>query len=300
MPFNVEQREDSIVKGVILVVLSYLAFTGIDTSAKWLVLGGMPALQVVFVRYAGHLLMVTALSLPRMGRDLFHTQALRIELMRGGFLLLSTVLNFNAVKYLPLTLTMTIFFTGPLWVCALSIPILGEKVGPRRWAAILVGFLGVVVATQPWSADFHWAIFLAMGAAASASLYFIITRKLAGVDSTATQQFYSAALATAVIAPFALGNWTWPSDTFGWFAFTLIGVFGWGGHQMITIAHRCAPASSLAPFSYAQIIFMTASSWIIFHQPPDAWLALGVAIILGSGLYIGMREKRLAAHTKHT
>ncbi len=297
MPFNVEQREESVLKGVALVMLSYLAFTFIDTSAKWLVLGGLPALQVVFVRYAGHLALVTALSLPKMGRDLFRTNAWRAEVLRGLFLLLSTVLNFNAVKYLPLTLTMTIFFTGPLWVCALSIPLLGEKVGPRRWAAIIVGFVGVLIATQPWSADFHWAIFLAMGAALSASFYFIITRKLAGVDSTATQQFYSSALATALIAPFALGDWTWPAEAWGWVAFCLIGFFGWAGHQMITIAHRCAPASTLAPFSYAQIIYMTASSWIIFAQPPDRWIVAGALVVLSSGLYIWLRERRLSAES---
>lgn len=292
---SVEPVEDRVLKGIVLMMLAFLVFTGIDTSAKWLSLAGMATLQIVFVRYAVHALISLLVVLPQEGRALFHTENMKLEVLRGLFLLGSTVCNFTAVKYLSLTLTTAIFFAGPLVVCALSIPLLGEKVGPRRWAAIIVGFLGVLVATQPWGEDVHWAIVFSLGAVTMASFYMVLTRRLAGVDSAATQQFYSAWIATILIAPFALSNWAWPEGTASWAAFCLIGFFGWGGHQLLVVAHRCAPASTLAPFVYVQIVYMTASSWIIFNQPPETRHMAGAAIILCSGLYIWMREKTLQA-----
>jgi drug/metabolite transporter (DMT)-like permease len=280
---SVEPVEDSVLKGIILMVLAFLVFTGIDTSAKWLALAGLAPLQIVFVRYAGHALISLLIVLPQEGRALFHTRNMKLEILRGVFLLGSTVCNFTAVKYLSLTLTTTIFFASPLIVCALSIPFLGEKVGPRRWAAIIVGFIGVLIATQPWGAEAHWAILFSLCAVTMASFYMVLTRRLAGVDSAATQQFYSAWIATILIAPFALGTWAWPEGTASWAAFCLIGFFGWSGHQLLVVAHRCAPASTLAPFVY------------VFNQPPEMRHITGAAIILLSGLYVWMRERTLKA-----
>lgn len=286
--------EDRRLAGIGLMVMALLMFTGIDTCAKWLVLAGLPTMTVVFVRYFVHLLIVTSLFLPWQGRGLFSTRRPGLELVRGLCLLGATVLNFIAVKYLPLTLTSAIFFTVPLWVCALSVPLLGERVGWRRWGAILVGFCGALITTQIWTADFHWAAFLSIATAICASLYAILTRKLAGVDSTATQQFYAAAISSFGIAPFAYADWQWPEAGADWIAFALIGLFGWGGHQFMTVAHRYAPASTLAPFVYSQMFFMTVSSWIIFYTPPDAWILTGASLVLASGMYIWLREKQLS------
>ena len=169
---------------------------------------------------------------------------------------MSTILNFTALLYLPLTVTAAIAFSGPLWVCLLSIPFLGEQVGPRRWAAIVVGFCGVLIVTRPWSGAVHWAVALSIGAALGGAFYSVLTRLLAGRDSTGTQQFYAALVATIGTAPLALLDWAWPSGVASWIAFLLIGVFGWSSHQLLIIAHRFAPASTLAPFAYAQILYM--------------------------------------------
>jgi drug/metabolite transporter (DMT)-like permease len=167
-------------------------------------------------------------------------------------------------------------------------------VGWRRWLAILVGFAGVLIIVQPGTEAFHPAVILSLITAVFSALYNLLTRKLAGVDSTTTQQFYAAAVATICIAPFSLGGWTWPHDVVGWSAFIGIGVAALIGHLFITTAHRYAPASVLAPFGYLQIIFMTASSWLIFNQPPTMWLFIGAPIVIGSGLYIWLRERQLA------
>jgi drug/metabolite transporter (DMT)-like permease len=293
----VAAREEKRLSAILLMLLAFLLFAGIDTSAKWLVQAGLPATEVVFVRFAVHFMIAMALILPQEGRQLFRTNAPGQELLRGLFLAGATFFNFFALKYLPLTVTVSILFATPLVVCAASVPLLGERVGPRRWSAVGVGFLGVLVVTRPWSASFHWAMGLSTGALFCASMYFVMTRKLAGVDSAGTQQFLTSLIAVTVAAPMGLIGWTWPTVPVDWAALALIGIFGWGGHQLATNAHRLAPASVLAPFVYVQIIYMTASSWAIFHTPPDGWVLAGAAIVSGAGLYVWLRERELARDT---
>ena len=147
-------------------------------------------------------------------------------------------------------MTAAIAFSGPLWVCILSIPLLGERVGPRRWAAILVGFLGVLVVTRPWTGPLHWAVVMSFGAALCGAFYCLLTRMLAGRDSTTTQQFYAALIATLGTAPLGARRLDLAGGRASWFAFFAIGCFGWASHQLLIIAHRFAPASMLAPFGY--------------------------------------------------
>lgn len=287
--------EDKRFLGISMVLFAVLMFTGIDTSAKWLALSGMPATEVVFSRYIVHFLLVLVFFLPSQGAALFKTNSPKLEIGRAVVLLLSTVLNFVAVKFLALTVTGSIVFAMPLILTALSGPLLGEHVGWRRWMAILVGFAGVLIIIRPGGETFHWAMFLSLGSTAFYAFYNILTRKLAGVDSPYTQQFYSALVATICITPFAFAGWVWPTDLAGWIAFGAMGMFGAIGHMIITVAHRLAPASTLAPFIYPQILYMSMASWFVFSQPPDIGIFIGAPIVVGSGLYIWLREKQLAS-----
>lgn len=287
--------EDRRLAGIGLMVSAFAGFMLIDVCAKWLAGAGLPVAQIVFVRFAGHLALVVALFAPREGLDMARMRSPLLVTARSLCLLGGTVFNFVAVQSLPLSLTATVFFTAPLWVCALSVPLLGEQVGPRRWAAVAVGFLGVLIATRPWSAAVDWAIGWSFASALCAALYGILTRRLAGVDGAATQQFYAAAMATVAVTPFAFTGWVWPVAPLDWAALALIGVFGWAGHQLLTRAHRFAPASALAPFTYVHLLFMSAAGWLVFGDAPDRWTLLGAAITLAAGLYVWDRERRLAA-----
>jgi len=280
--------------GIVLIVVAYCCFAVIDSSAKWLGLAGLPIMQVVFLRYAGSLFAVGAFYLPKQGIALIKTRSFRTELLRAGALLGSSVCNLTAVQYLPLTVTSSIAFTMPLILCALSIPMLSEHVGPRRWTAIAVGFVGVLVIAAPGSSAFHPAALLSLAGATFSALYFLWTRKLAGIDSTATQQFYGSLTATIVLAPPALLNWVWPTQSVDWYVCAVIGLAGFVGHQLSTSAHRFAPASSLAPFAYFQIVIMALSGWLVFQQQPDANLYAGAPIVIASGLYLWFRERELS------
>ncbi|RFC66058.1 DMT family transporter [Fulvimarina endophytica] len=288
-------NEDRVALGIGMMLVAYIGFCGIDTSAKWLGLAGLPALQVAFMRYLGHF----AISFGLIAKDGLHPDRFRSEnsglvILRAVFLMLSTISNFTAFYYLPLTLTATIMFSAPIFICALSWPILGEKVGPWRWGAIAVGFVGVVVAIDPLQEDFHWAVFIALLGAFFVALYTLLTRKLSGTVHPETMQFYSGLVGTLVLAPFALYLWITPED---WWTTTIlicIGGFGWAGHELLTRAHRYADASALTPFTYVFLVYMTISSILVFGQWPEAGTIGGAIIVAGAGIVIWFRERRLA------
>lgn len=284
-------REDRPAAAVIIMAAAVFLFTLIDTSAKWLIMAGLPALQVVFSRYAGAFLTSLVLFLPRGGLRAFRSNRPWIQLIRALSLLAGTILNFVALTYLPITLTIAMFFAIPIVTTLLSIPVLGEKVGLRRFLAVVAGFGGVLVIVQPWGAEFHWAIFLSIGALISASVYFVLTRLLAGVDNTSTSQLWSSGVATVALAPFALSGAVWPGDGLTLFVFLFIGVLGGVSHVLATLAHRFAPAATVAPVVYVQAIYATAIGYLVFGTLPTIWTALGTAIIVASGVYIWQRER---------
>ncbi len=287
-------REDRRGLAIAMMLLAFACFTALDSSAKWLVTSGMSPWSAVFARYAVHLAIVAALVLPQQGYRGLASNAPHLEMLRALLLFGSTICNFFAVQYLPLTLTSTIFFAIPIFVCVLSIPLLGETVRARRWVAVAIGFAGILIVTRPWTGAFHWAMLFSLSAAIGASLYQILTRMLAGVDSTNTQQLYAGLIATLGVIPMAILNWQVPQNNLAWGLFLTMGIFGWLGHQMLTVAHRYAAASVLAPFIYVQLIYMTASSWIVFNQPPSLWILAGAPVIIGSGLYIWWRERQIS------
>lgn len=288
-------REDRLTLAILIVATAFGCFTIIDSSAKWLAAAGMPALQIAFIRYAGHLVTSMAVFLPSEGIDILRSNAPRIQVARALLLLSGTVLNFIALTYLPLTITTAIFFATPVLISLLAIPILGERIGLRRFLAILVGFVGVLIIASPWGAPFHWSILCAVGSLLCASLYFVLTRLIAGRDNNPTGQIYTSGLPTLVLLPFALSHWVWPATAVDWVIVTVIGCAAMLGHSLLTIGYRYAPASTLGPVVYVQILYASAISWVVFSQPPDAKTILGTAVIVAAGLYLWLRERQLRA-----
>ena len=284
-------REDRTAAGLLVMALGAAMFTCIDTSAKWLSGAGLPVLQIAFVRYGGHLVFALALGLAQEGPGVFRSAVPRVQFLRALALMGSTVLNFVALSYLPLTVTTTIMFAGPVVVTLLAIPMLGEKVGPHRIGAVIAGFFGVVVVMQPWGAAFHPAMLAPLLALVSSSFYFILTRRIAGVERNTTGQIWTAGVATLALAPFGLAVWQVPSSGQVWVIMAVIGVFGALGHIFATTAHRLADASILAPVIYIQIVLAAVASFVVFGTWPTVWTLAGGVIIAASGLYIWHRER---------
>lgn len=272
------------------MLAAFLLFTFLDTSAK-LLAQDMNSLQIVWARFVGHAVLVAAVLMPRKGTRVLASSNLRLQILRSGFLFLSTIFNFFALRYLHLTTTASIMFTVPLLVAALSVPLLGEQVGWRRWTAIAVGFAGVLIIVRPGGASLHWAIGLSLCNVIAVSLYQITTRKLAARDHSDTTSLYSPLFGAIILLPVLPFVWEPPSGPLAWGLLCMLGVFGGIGHWLLIIAHRYAPASLLAPFSYSAILWMTASSYLVFGHLPDEWTVVGAAVVIASGLYVFHREQ---------
>ena len=283
--------------GIGILLFAQIFFTGLDSCAKWMAISAIPTSEIIFIRYAVHVALAVAMFLPVHGFSLFHTGNWRLEIYRGICLLGITFFNFFAMQFLPLTVTGAVFYTSPLFITLLSGPMLGEHVGWRRWAAVILGFIGVLIIVRPGTEAFHPASLLCLMGAFCAALFAIITRKLAGVDTAATQQVYSGVFALVFVTPFAIAEWQWPSAEATWFAFFAAGVFGMLAHLLNAVALRYASPAVLAPFSYMGLLLLALSSWLTFGEPPDAFFYAGAPLIIASGLYIWLRERRLQKAT---
>ncbi|MEO1090755.1 MAG: DMT family transporter [Pseudomonadota bacterium] len=272
-----------------LAVLAFACFTVLDTSAKFLGQAGIPLLMIIWARYAGHvafsLVSLRELSL----RTVWQSKRPRLQLLRAAFLFASTCCNFAALQFLQLAETASINFSIPLLVAALAVPVLGEHIGFRRWSAIVVGFLGVLIIVRPTPELFQPAALLSLTSATAAAGYVLTTRIVAQADHHETSNAYAALVGTALTTPLVAFVWVTPSGI-QWLPLLLLGSFGGLGHYMLTAAHRHAPAPILAPFWYTQIVWMVGAGFLLFGDVPDALTLTGGTIVLASGLYVWWRE----------
>jgi drug/metabolite transporter (DMT)-like permease len=280
-----------VLSGIALMVGAVCVFSALDTTAKYLVVY-LPTPVVVLFRYAFAALIVAGVVWQAGGRDLLASTHLRLHVLRAALLLACTALNFLAVNYLRLDQTSALMFSTPLFVCALSVPLLGERVGPHRWLAVVVGFLGVLVIVRPGTDGFHWAMLASLGVALCGALYQIATRHVGRNDHALTSLFYVSAAGTVFAMPLTGLGWQMP-EGWQWLALAAMGGLGSLGHLLLIEAHRRAPAPVLAPYVYVQIIPMSVLGYLVFGNTPDAWTLVGAAIIVASGLYVFYREHRI-------
>ena len=217
-----------------------------------------------------------------------------MQLLRSAFLLAATVCFFAGLRYLPLAEGSAITFLAPIFIVVLSLPVLGERPTRARWIASLTGFAGILVLLRPGSSILHPAVLLLIGTAVCNAFYQLLTRKLPG-DSAHTTLFYSA-LIGAVGLTLAL-PWGFDGAALTWreaVLLFLLGLFAGLAHWLIITAFLIVPASLLTPFTYLQMIWATLFGWLVFGQLPDRWSAIGMAIIVGSGVMLALQEQRRA------
>jgi drug/metabolite transporter (DMT)-like permease len=206
---------------------------------------------------------------------------------------------FTGLRSVPLATATTIMFLTPLIVTLLSIPLLGEKVGPRRLAGVLVGFAGAMVIVRPGFGEVSLGMLLLLGASITNAFYQIVTRQVRHYDGPNTTLFYTALAGTVVFS--AVAPWDWrPPQGIDWLLFVGMGAIGALSQLCLIRAFRLAPAAVVSPFSYTGLIWATLFGFIVFLDLPGWWTMLGAALIVGSGLYVFHRERTLAMSVSQT
>jgi drug/metabolite transporter (DMT)-like permease len=277
--------------GIGLMVAAFATFPMLDATAKHLS-ASLGIGLMVFARYGFSLVFVALWLWQQGGAALLVTRNGPLQVVRGLLLVVSTGANFVAVSHLQLAQTASIMFSNPLWVCALSPLLLAERVGPRRWLAVIIGFIGVLVIIRPGTVGFHWAMLLSLTSALSTALYQIATRKVGADDRAITSLFYVSLVGSLAAAPVAPVGWILP-DIGQWGLLALMGFYGMFGHYMLIQAHRMVPAPVLAPFVYTQIISMTVIGFVLFGDIPDSMTVIGGGLVVASGLYVFYREQQV-------
>jgi drug/metabolite transporter (DMT)-like permease len=275
--------------GIALMCGAVACFALLDTTAKYLNLY-MATLQVVWARYTGALLWPFIVSNPWTHPGLLRTTRPGLQIGRSFLLLGSTMCNFAALRYLQLDEAIALVFSTPFFVAALSGPMLGEWVRWRRWTAIGVGFVGVLVVTRPGPDTFQPAALLSLAAALCYALYSIATRVLARTDSNETTLFYSNVVGAVALIPVVPFVWTTPTDPLVIALMVLAGAIGSFGHYLLIAAHRLAPAVVLSPFIYTELLLVIVLGFLVFGDVPHRMTLAGSAIVVASGLYIVHRE----------
>jgi drug/metabolite transporter (DMT)-like permease len=286
-------RPASLLAAGLLMIGATGLFSMMDAIAKHLG-QGLPVLQIVWARYAFHV--VALLVLPLAGhslRALIVTQRPWLQFGRSVALLVSTALYFWALRYIPLAEATALAFVSPLIVTALAAPLLGERIGPRRWIAVGVGFAGALVMLRPGLGGFHWAMLLPLAVGFTRALYMLSTRALGATDGPLATLFYSAALGAAA-SSFAMPfEWSTPGPA----AMALMILLGFAGAMsswLLIRAYMQAPSAALAPFSYFELAWALALGWFLFGELPDRIALVGGAIIAGAGVCVLWPERDAA------
>jgi drug/metabolite transporter (DMT)-like permease len=276
---------------ILLVIGTTVCFALLDAVAK-LLARDMHPIQVVWGRYAFHLLLLLPWMLRKGPRAAYATARPGLNVARAGLLCAVTLMFFTAIAHLPLVDAQAISFVMPLAIVALAHVVLGEKVGPRRWAAVLVGFAGVMLIVRP-SGAMHWAALLCLAMALVNACFHVVTRMLARTDPARTQLLYAGTGGTLVFSVLAPFVWVDP-DPLGWLGLAAMGLFGAAGHWCLGEAYARAQPAPLAPYIYVQIVWAALLGWAIFGHWPDAWTFTGAGIVVAAGLYVFHRERATA------
>lgn len=275
---------------MLLTLAAVICFSAMDASAKWLGRHVNPA-QVIAARYIVSFVCVALFFNPWTRPGVLRTRRLGLQCLRAVCLVVATFAGWTAVRHMPLTQLTSIVFAAPLIVAVLAGPMLGEKIGPRRLVAVMVGFLGVLVVTRPFGHAMPPATAFAVIAALANAFYSIFTRKLAAADPSETTMIYTGLVGTLVMLPLLPAVWERPDGATTWAVMIVLGALGALAHWLLILAHRYAPASTLAPLYYAQLIGAVVLGYVAFSEVPDRWTWAGSAIVIGSGLYLFYRER---------
>ena len=276
-------------KGILWQIIGMLFFGSMDAVSKHLT-SSLPVIEILWVRYLFFALFGFLLAVHYSGLRGLRTSIPFLQIARGLALVFEIVLFTYAFRYLPLADAHVMAASVPLIVLALAVPILKERVGHRRWFAVVLGFLGVLIILRPGFGNWQPILFLPLLGAFGFAVYLVLTRMAAKFDTIGTSAFYTGLVGLSVLTIFLPLEWKTPTiEEWGWLL--LASVLGLCGHISVIKALSMAEASVLQPFFYVVLVWATFLGFIIFDDIPDFITIIGACIIVGSGLYAWYRER---------
>jgi drug/metabolite transporter (DMT)-like permease len=278
-------------RGMALVLLAVMLFVAMDTTTKLLV-AHYPVSVVMWLRFIVHVGLLCLVLLPRYGFAVIKTSRLRVHLLRGTLLIASSFFFATALRYLPLPEVSSITFISPILVTLLAVKLLDEKVELGRWIAIGCSFGAVLLIIRPGSAVFSWAALLPLLTATLFAVYQVMTRRLTGLETPVSLIFYPGLVGLML---YGLGFISEPQiPSVPWHLVLIIvgGILSVASHLTLIKAFQYAPASQLAPFTYAQLVWVVVAGYVVFGHLPDSLTLVGIAVLIASGVYCADRQRR--------
>ncbi len=273
-----------------LMLASTVCFGGMALTIK-VASRTLSSFEIAFFRNAFGLLVLLPILLH--GRAPLRTKQLPRYLARSAIGVCSMLSGFWAIAHLPLSQAIALSYSTPLFVTVAAVIWLGEQVRKRRWAAVLVGFIGVLVVVRPGTSGFTAGSLIALLAAVLSAIVAIQIKQLARVDAPDTIVFFTYLFWVPMSLAGALFSWRWPDNsTWPWLVAT--GFFGTIAQLLWTRALRMGDVSALQPISFMQLPMVTVAAWLLFDEPIDHWTLVGAGIIFTANLYIAQREAQLA------
>ena len=276
-----------------LMGTAVLCFSLVDATAKWLTQGYDPW-QIVFLSRIVPIAVALIVAYRETGNPFnFYTKFPKVQILRAALTIPMIWCFFTGLKLMSLAEAITIAFTAPLFITMLSRPLLGERIGPRRWAAVVIGFVGILVALRPGVGGIGLGPILIIISAFAYALSMCLLRRFAGQEPTHNILFYSAIGAFLVGGFNSMPIWIEP-DAIDWGLLLLVGVWGVFGSYAVIRAYRLGEASMLAPLEYTALIWSILFDLWLFSLTPIPAVLLGAAIVIAANAYIAHREHRIA------
>ena len=275
-------------KAIILNLSAWIVLPFMDTIAKYLS-SEISFFQITWARYFFTVFWTLPLMFFFFRKNLKWSENPKLQILRGITLLSANICFFYSISIISMAKALTLAFIAPLVTTALSTIILGEKVGIKRWSAVIVGFLGSLVVIRPGLIEFNLATLAALGTGFFYGVYLIITRKLHTIDNPLLTLLITGVVGAIISSLFVPIIWINLSQS-QWLWLALMGIFACLGHLLLIYSLRYADASKLAPFGYFEIVTTIILGYYFFQDFPDIWTFAGLFIIISSGVYVFKRE----------
>ena len=278
-------------RGILIMMVAVLCIAMIDPAAKYAT-RDLPVLQVVWGRYAFAALTAIVLFRPSANPARWGIVRLGPQLVRATLLLSATAFNFLALRSLGLVENQAIVMLSPVVITAVSLVLFREKMRLLIMAGLLLGLVGALVVIRPGGDVVKIGALFALGHVLSFSAYVLLSKRLLRTDSALSLNMMAVFLPAAVLSVIVIPLWVWPKDLASWFSLAAVGFVGGLGHFLLVIAHRHAPASTLAPLTYTQLCWALVAGLIVFREIPALPTTIGALMIVAAGAVILLGNRR--------